>query len=177
MELQINFSFKDKGKKCTGCGEEKELSEFHKNCTKHDGLQEKCKACRSAWAAGYYLANREKKLKQGREYKKNNREAIQKHDKEYKQSPEGKFSRYKGRAKKKGYKFELDFELFKSLSLATCYHCGGEGYGIDRLNSSEGYTVSNSVPCCTLCNMSKRHHDEEVWLQHIVKIIEHKGLM
>lgn len=177
MGTQESFAFKEKGKKCLKCGEVKELSEFHKNNTRRDGLQERCKKCRSIHGAIFYQNNREKKLKQGREYKNNNREAIQKHDREYKKTPPGKFASYKGSAKKKGRAFELDFETFKSLVLANCYHCGGEGYGVDRLDSSEGYTISNSVPCCSECNYSKRHHDEEVWVKHIVKIIEHKGLM
>ena len=114
---------------------------------------------------------------QSREYKKNNLEAIRKHDREYKKTPEGKFTSYKARSRKKGLDFELDFETFKSFILANCYHCGGEGYGIDRLDSSKGYTTSNSVPCCSECNYSKSYHTEEVWVKHLVKIVEHKGLL
>jgi hypothetical protein len=45
---------------------------------------------------------------------------------------------------------------FNKLSSKNCYYCGVEGLnGIDRLDSSIGYTKENCVPCCKHCNYAK----------------------
>lgn len=43
--------------------------------------------------------------------------------------------------------------------------------GLDRIDSSKGYTMSNVQPCCYLCNQLKSNLDEEVFLNHIKKIV------
>lgn len=79
------------------------------------------------------------------------------------------FTRYKTNAIKRNYKFELDLNQFKQLISKECYYCGEKesntfklknGYflrynGIDRKNNNEGYTESNSVSCCSVCNKAK----------------------
>lgn len=55
-------------KKCSKCGETKELEEFHKDKSRKDGRTSKCKVCVSA----YYQANKEKRLA----YLKANKEKI-----------------------------------------------------------------------------------------------------
>lgn len=42
-------------KRCSGCKEEKDESQFQKNRTTHDGLQDQCKACRKATDRKSYL--------------------------------------------------------------------------------------------------------------------------
>ncbi len=42
-------------KRCSGCKEEKDGSQFQKNSAAHDGLQDQCKACRSATDRKSYL--------------------------------------------------------------------------------------------------------------------------
>jgi hypothetical protein len=42
--------------------------------------------------------------------------------------------------------------------------------GIDRINSSLGYTIDNCVPCCTRCNRMKMVLLEEDFIFHIFKI-------
>tara|TARA_R110000824_G_scaffold150772_2_gene321499 strand:+ start:382 stop:873 length:492 start_codon:yes stop_codon:yes gene_type:complete len=106
----------------------------------------------------------------------NNRDKVNKAHRAYNVTPKGRFRGYKRRAVQKGYDFEFTFETFEPFILSNCYHCGGTGYGIDRLDSSKGYIVSNCVPCCSECNYSKRHLEEEDWVKHLIKIVEHKGL-
>lgn len=80
------------------------------------------------------------------------------------------FARYKLGAKRRGYKFELTKEQFESLTSSKCHYCllppfldmkiPGviKGYvynGIDRKDNSIGYTLENSVSCCTGCNLVK----------------------
>ena len=71
------------------------------------------------------------------------------------------YDRYRVRAPKRGLVFELTLDHFKIASKKPCYYCN-ENYdsiGFDRLDSNIGYTVENSVPCCTMCNMMKRKYN------------------
>lgn len=89
-------------------------------------------------------------------------------------------SAYKQRAIAKGLAFEISRELFRELTQQDCHYCGtppsqesyratshrgtiqtGSEYstyiynGLDRVDSSLGYTVDNVVPCCGICNHAK----------------------
>ena len=80
-------------------------------------------------------------------------------------------AQYKADAKRRNLVWELSDEQFKTSTKARCYFTGvepssvmkvasGETYvynGIDRLNSKEGYTITNCVPCCTEVNFMKRN--------------------
>jgi DNA-binding XRE family transcriptional regulator len=58
----------------------------------------------------------------------------------------------------------IDINTYVNLIQQECYYCGSinsqetQGFkhnGIDRLDSTKGYTEQNCVPCCTKCNMAK----------------------
>ncbi len=72
--------------------------------------------------------------------------------------------------------FNLSFEDFSELISSHCYYCGLPPFqvrwnhnktkskelgGIDRLDSSIGYEISNIVPCCVHCNRAKMNRNEE----------------
>lgn len=42
--------------------------------------------------------------------------------------------------------------------------------GIDRVNSREGYIVSNVIPCCSVCNRMKMATDTKTFLDHCMII-------
>lgn len=46
--------------------------------------------------------------------------------------------------------------------------------GIDRSNNKEGYTLKNSLPCCTRCNIIKHSLNTDDFYNHIEKILEVK---
>jgi hypothetical protein len=77
---------------------------------------------------------------------------------------------YERRAKLKNMEFSLSREYFKELTKQNCHYCSQEPYrvhypryqngsytynGIDRVDSSIGYTKENCVPCCYRCNVAK----------------------
>lgn len=81
------------------------------------------------------------------------------------------YHNYKKSAKHNKRSFELTPDQFRQFTSSKCYFCGklpynehkppsnNGGYlynGIDRLNNNLGYTIENCVPCCTLCNYTKR---------------------
>lgn len=74
---------------------------------------------------------------------------------QYKNTLPPKYRSYQQRANIKGIAFELTVDEFCNMLLLPCLYCKMQATGIDRINSSEGYTLLNSVPCCYQCNMMK----------------------
>lgn len=108
--------------------------------------------------------------------------------------PEGESCRnsliqsYKSNARSKGLPFTLTSDKCVSLFQGACFFCGqppSEVFtkknhkgsytysGIDRIDSSQGYTPENVVSCCTACNFLKGNRSNEQFLRHIQKIYKH----
>jgi len=88
---------------------------------------------------------------------------------------------YKSNAKRKGNIFSLTKEQTNRIFHAYCHYCGVENsMGIDRLNNEEGYTMSNAVPCCRICNYAKRDMklaDFLSWIRRVHAHAKHKGFL
>lgn len=94
------------------------------------------------------------------------------------------FNSYKRRAKNINKPFLLSLNDVKKLITDDCHYCGDSCKnsrinskkeriyynGIDRINSNEGYTITNTLPCCKLCNYSKHTQSYEEFLERIKKI-------
>ena len=91
----------------------------------------------------------------------------------------------KDRAKEKGRVNDLSVvkikEMYKKQE-GLCYYSGDEMsfiqgspdvMSVDRLDSSEGYTLSNSVLCCWVYNNMKQELKEDDFYQTIKAIYEH----
>lgn len=76
---------------------------------------------------------------------------------------------------------------FEDLILKPCVYCGDPGgckyrntglvwNGIDRVDSSIGYTTSNSVTCCKTCNYAKRLMTRDEFLAWIKRVATHQKL-
>lgn len=89
---------------------------------------------------------------------------------------------YKNNAKKKGYIFSLTLEEIDIFFKSNCYYCGRPPHkkieknkfygsftytGIDRINNNEGYTITNTVACCSDCNYLKNSYNINEFLNHI----------
>lgn len=124
-------------------------------------------------------------------------ERIAIYNKEAKRKPDnasnknGLFNHYKTHAKHRKISFELTKEQFVDLIFKKCHYCGEEPKrmfrlnmwsgefacnGVDRVNSSLGYTVKNCVPCCKQCNFMKLDYSEEQFYKKIVEIYNNKKL-
>jgi hypothetical protein len=53
-------------KRCSKCGEVKDLTEFHRNASTRDGLQRSCKPCQLAYLKSHYWRNRQYYLDKAR---------------------------------------------------------------------------------------------------------------
>ena len=101
------------------------------------------------------------------------------------------FGWYKLRAARKGLVFSLTIDTFSSLISMPCYYCGAapsnvarhdskyaqlKYSGIDRYLNDKGYTYSNSLPCCGICNTMKSNLSFEAFAGHISQITQHLKL-
>lgn len=88
----------------------------------------------------------------------------------YKKSPEavkllitgngnGRYSHNKAHAKHLGRSWTLTKEEYHILIQKPCEYCqfplNKSGYGLDRLDNTKGYELSNVVPCCKECNVAR----------------------
>lgn len=107
------------------------------------------------------------------------------HKKEFGRSAETILYRaYKSRsAKARGLSWEIVRDDFSKLIKLLCHYCGhppsniwkaqsGNGdclyNGLDRKDNALGYTLSNVVPCCYVCNRAKR----DIPYQEFVKYLD-----
>lgn len=95
------------------------------------------------------------------------------------------YKAYEKDANYRNNKFELSKEEFKKITSSNCFYCGQQpkqisykkhsngAYlynGIDRKNNNLGYTKSNSVPCCFICNRAKgnmEYKEFKKWIRRI----------
>jgi hypothetical protein len=85
-----------------------------------------------------------------------------------------KIIKCKASAKRKKRQFDFLRDVFINKVLAPCHYCGeANAFGLDRLNSTIGYTEKNTVPCCTKCNYAKNTMDVVDFKKHIIKIYKH----
>jgi len=97
---------------------------------------------------------------------------------------------YARNARRRGFSFDLTKEEFYAMTSKPCHYCGAEpGYtssvesdtgdyvynGIDRKDNAKGYSVSNVVPCCWLCNRAKGDMPYKVFLTYIGRLVDHWG--
>ena len=127
-----------------------------------------CKSCKSKYVIGryslrreqnkfYYQRNKIKICDRMRKYRENNPEKVKLIVDTYYKSPIGKFKFYKKEAKRRDIEFKLTFEEFMTFWQKPCFYTGRqiETIGLDRIDSSKGYEISNLVSCCKDVNWAK----------------------
>jgi len=122
----------------------------------------------------YYERNKDIFAEKAKTYYRENLDSIRVYKNQYAKTPKGKYISYQVSAKTRKHDFELTEEEFKSIFSANCHYCGkSPANGIDRKDSSVGYLIGNSLPCCKECNLMKRDMTYEKFLTHIQQIIKH----
>ena len=79
------------------------------------------------------------------------------YDTMYREFPRSKYTIHKAGAKYRSISFEITFEEFMQFWQKDCYYCGKSisSIGLDRIDSTKGYTTDNIVSCCSTCNTAK----------------------
>lgn len=99
-------------------------------------------------------------------------------------------SSYKSNARRRDLNFDLTKSQFIVLVKQDCYYCGSEPKelqwsivrskehvnGVDRIDSSKGYSLENCRSCCSICNWMKNTMSSEDFLSHIFKISKFKEM-
>jgi uncharacterized protein with PIN domain len=69
----------------------------------------------------------------------------------------------------------LPYSYFESLFRKNCFYCNSEikTIGLDRIENSVGYIVSNVVACCEMCNRMKWAYSHDEFIDKIIKIYKH----
>lgn len=95
------------------------------------------------------------------------------------------YNRYIKNARDRGIKFDIPKVVFGIIIKMNCFYCGSEpkevpvsgvidGFrsnGIDRFDNSEGYSISNCVPCCDVCNSSKLEMTAEEYIDRCRSVV------
>lgn len=92
------------------------------------------------------------------------------------------YGRYRKDADRRGHDFNISEDDFLRIASAPCAYCkrtevseyapkrtnGSFKYtGVDRIDSSLGYSINNCQPCCVDCNRAKWQLSEDEFLGHI----------
>lgn len=94
------------------------------------------------------------------QWRKENKGKLAEYNEMVKCSTRHILNRYKVSSHSRNVKWELTDEDAIQMIEGVCLYCGLQSsdekkLGIDRMDSSEGYTPYNCVGCCTECNMMK----------------------
>lgn len=89
-----------------------------------------------------------------------------------------RWSVYRQNAKAKRLLFDLSLQQFALLLAAPCDYCGAApSGGVDRLDSTLGYTVANCAPCCSTCNYAKRELSRDVFIDWVQRVHDHQSVL
>lgn len=100
-----------------------------------------------------------------------------------------RLEQYKRKAERSGLVFLLSDDEFFELTQLPCHYCGVPPYrtsqtkgthyfgdfvynGVDRKDSSLGYTKSNCVPCCRTCNLGKCESSYAEFLEYLNRVTQ-----
>lgn len=98
---------------------------------------------------------------------------------------------YKANARNRAVEWALTDQEATDLMLGSCHYCGIEPCGgvttkmlnkvpfrngIDRVDSTKGYSLDNVVSCCAACNLGKGKMPAEDFLAWANRIAKHQDL-
>lgn len=173
-------------KLCPSCNEVKNVSEFYGDKRRKDGLRCYCKLCEKSKNASrehIYKAQRKAyrqtdKFKQIKRnyYQKNKDKILVANKKWLGDTKNGRLANYKNSAKSRSIEWKLSDDEFFSFWQQPCSYCGSEikTIGLDRIDSSGPYIITNIVSCCSSCNKMKMDMKQNLFLKQIEAIYEYQ---
>jgi recombination endonuclease VII len=134
-------------KRCTKCGELKDLSEFHRDRKARDGLRPDCKTCVNKKSAEYYAENREDYRVKRAAYRDANREQIQVSGRVYSRKSRTRFA--PGGYRHRMLKEEWD-RRWKEQN-GKCYLCGDDLDDADKIGTDHDHRCCGPDKSCEVC--------------------------
>lgn len=86
---------------------------------------------------------------------------------------------YKRNAKKRGFEWSLSFEEAEDIMSRNCIYCNEPPHAdnagiirnsIDRVDNTQGYTISNTEASCFPCNRMKHTLTADEYIKHITAV-------
>ncbi len=123
--------------------------------------------------SAYYRANKDKWKLDG-PYGKDKKVR----DSTWRLSLPGKYSSYKANAKRRKIEWALTKEEFTLFWQKPCSYCAAEieTIGLDRMDPSQGYVVSNIVSCCWRCNEMKSDRSVSEFIEACTTIVNKQSV-
>jgi len=123
-----------------------------------------------------------RKINIARKWKQNNKEKIKEYNDKTKFIVKRRYSGSKSQARRRKKDWNINFEDYSKLISKNCIYCkksikNKTGVGLDRLDNSKGYVLSNVVTCCGDCNSirgDKLTHEETIVV--IEAVLKHRKL-
>lgn len=168
---------KDTLKKCCTCKTYFPVATFANNRSQKDGKNSQCRSCTSAHRKASYLKHRPERREYYKKYYEMNKEKTRAVHDAYRKTDAGKYKMAKGAASYRKIEWTLSESKFHELSKAPCHYCGQAKEtttmaGIDRVDSSLGYTLENSVSCCRRCNSIFNTYQKEEQFSHMLLMLK-----
>jgi len=85
------------------------------------------------------------------------------------------YIKYKREAPKRNIEFEITEDDYNRITSQGCTYCGlmnTKYIGLDRIDSSKGYTKENLTGACVSCNFVKRKYDLSTFLKKCKEVAE-----
>jgi hypothetical protein len=96
------------------------------------------------------------------------------------------YNNYQISAWERQLSFEISLQEFSELVLSSCTYCGGDFSntlkrpygefkynGVDRIDSSIGYKISNLATACKHCNFAKNNRSTQEFISWAQRVVEH----
>ena len=126
---------------------------------------------------GYLKKNAE----QAKKWREANPEKVKEINQERNDNIHYHYTNYKRSAQDKRLDFTIQEEDFMSMVKNPCYYCGiiqEKGFnGLDRLDSTQYYTIENCVSCCEMCNMMKGTTGPSIFVHRVEHILTNLTLI
>lgn len=108
--------------------------------------------------AAYRKLNRDKRNESKRNWHMSNKDKVRTRQ----ISPRVRYNTAKSHSRKRSLKWDIGFDFYLGLISFNCYYCnssiGNEtGSGLDRKDNDKNYNDNNVLPCCSLCNWTRKN--------------------
>ena len=160
---------RDTVERCSCCGLPKLLEEFHKNKTRVNGRDGRCKGCSNRHHARYYRANKEKKRAYSKDWWRENKRRVNRTRAAHRKDPANRAKfivKDAGDAdRKKGLENDLSEDFVRNLLVGGCSYCGETELQLtlDRTDNTVGHVTTNVTVACLRCNMLRRDMPFAAW--------------
>ena len=123
-----------------------------------------------------YYEKKEGILEQQKEYYERRYDYIRDRETAKANTREGKYFKIVTNAEERKRIVEMTKDEIMNMTDLPCVYCGKETIdgvkrnGIDRMDNSVGYTLSNCMPCCEVCNYMKQSLDPHTFVERCSQI-------